>query len=103
MTKPPLPEEIREQIFIDAENLYNLLDEKARDKDHYDFGLPMFEKVKEPIEELLTAYAQRALSLKDALERISSLSDEYPIQVAIDLADAALKIFPEQGEEGSLG
>jgi len=52
-----LPKEISEKVFQQAEDLYNILDENARDYDNYEYGLPMFDKCKEPIENILTDYA----------------------------------------------
>lgn len=67
-----LPSDIEEKIFYDAENLYNKLDELAREQDSYDFGLPMFNKEKQPIINLLTEYANRAQKLVNALKIVAT-------------------------------
>ena len=104
MTNPPLPEEIIAKINEDADAYAGVkiwIDQRptARIPDKEDLAL--FDYIAETsyIAGAADGYSL-ALALKDALERISSLSDEYPIQVAIDIADAALKLFPEQGKEG---
>jgi hypothetical protein len=54
-----LPAEVLDKITQEAEAIYNKLDSAARDYDEYEYGLPMFEKCKEPIERVLTEYASK--------------------------------------------
>lgn len=67
-----LPKEVVEEIKLRAEAVYSKLDALAQDVDQ-DFGLPMSNKVKSPIEEELTAYATK---LQYSEERNSILLDE---------------------------
>lgn len=65
-----LPAEILNKISLDAENLYNELDEKAMRVDCYDFGLPMFKKIKKPIIKLLTEYATKLHQAQQEIEQL---------------------------------
>lgn len=69
-TPNTLPEEAQNKIEQEAEDLYNTLDEKARDYDHFEYGLPMFDKCKQPIIDVLTDHA---LKLQQAEENIKQL------------------------------
>ena len=74
-----LQAEVLNKISLDAENLYNELDEKAREVDSYDFGLPMFRKIKKPITKLLTEYAiklhQASALLKNVFTRYGEIHE----------------------------
>lgn len=58
-TNPELPAEVENALYTEAEEIYNKLNELAQEQDPYDFGLPMCNKVKAPIEAALTAYATK--------------------------------------------
>lgn len=66
----PISPEAAEIIEKEADDLYSKLDEAARDYDHYEYGLPMFEKCKQPIIDLLTEKYQQFEQAKKALEEI---------------------------------
>lgn len=76
MENNTLPEEVQNQIFQQAEDLYNLLDEKARDYDHYEYGLPMFDKCKQPIVDLLTVWATRYQGVVEDNDRLRKALEE---------------------------
>lgn len=54
-----LSEELKQQIEQEAEGLYDALNEAAINVDTYNYGLPMFDKQKQPIVEVLTTYATK--------------------------------------------
>lgn len=65
-----LPAEVLDKITHEAEVIYNKLDSAARDYDEYEYGLPMFEKCKEPIERALTEYASKLHAARTLLEKV---------------------------------
>jgi hypothetical protein len=67
-----LPAEVQNEITIKAEEVYNRLDGLAREQDSYDFGLPMFNKVKEPIETALTEYATKLHMAQRVIEKVDT-------------------------------
>lgn len=58
MENNTLPAEVQEQIRLQAERLYNDLDQAAREYDPHEYGLPMVENHTWHIEAALTEWAQ---------------------------------------------
>jgi len=95
-----LPKETKNRIAIQAEEIYNELDELAQERNPFEYGLPMYDKVKEPIERALIAEATRSMDREKGLvEALREIRKACPDKSGFArICDKALT--PYAGEQG---